>query len=64
MPFMTGNEVLEKIRLISNEVPIIMSSGYNETEVAYLFKDSPNVSFLQKPYTLKVLQEKIRSFLN
>ena len=52
MPIMTGKETFGKIRLISEEVPVIISSGYNEIEVVDKFRGRSNVSFLQKPYSL------------
>jgi hypothetical protein len=42
---------------------VIISSGYNETETMALFKDHHVSGFIQKPYTLRKLAEKIRSAL-
>jgi hypothetical protein len=42
---------------------VIISSGYTETEVLPLFKDSRIAGFLQKPYTVQQLARKVKSVL-
>ena len=63
MPEMTGKEALIKLREITSDIPIIMSSGYNETEMADFFKSKSKVTFIQKPYSLLELKEAITTLL-
>lgn len=51
MPGMAGLELLERIRDIDAEVPILLVSGYTRHEVRQKEAKSGNVSFLQKPFT-------------
>ena len=40
-----------------------MTSGYTETEMAARFSDQPRCGFLQKPYTLEALTQRLREVL-
>lgn len=64
MPIMTGKETLSKIRLISEDIPVIISSGYNEIEVVDKFRGRSNISFLQKPYSLSDFKSAIINHLS
>lgn len=64
MPEMKGSDVLPELRSIAPDVPIIMSSGYNETELEDLFKNQVHTIFLQKPYSLTDLQNTIREIFS
>jgi len=57
MPVMDGEETFSKIRLISPDIPVILSSGYNELEAASHFSGKNLSGFIQKPYTIKNLKE-------
>jgi len=59
MPVMGGEEALERIKAIRPGVPVVMSSGYGETEAARLFAGKDTAGFLQKPYTASQLMESI-----
>ncbi len=59
MPEMDGQEVLEKLKLINPEVPVIISSGYSPEEVTLRFKKEEISGFLQKPYQLSELLNEI-----
>jgi CheY-like chemotaxis protein len=63
MPRMNGAEALPEIRKIRPGINVIISSGYNEAETMALFKDQPVSGFIQKPYTVRGLVEKIQSAL-
>ena len=63
MPVMGGEETLRQFKLIRSDVPVILSSGYNEMEAVRLFTDKRLVGFIQKPYTATQLAEKIRAAL-
>ncbi len=63
MPRMNGAEALPEIRKIRPGINVIISSGYNEAETMALFRDQPVSGFIQKPYTVRGLAEKIQSAL-
>ena len=59
MPVMGGAEALERIKAIRAGVPVIVSSGYSETEAVQRFAGKDTAGFLQKPYTVSQLMETI-----
>ena len=59
MPGMTGIEVLRGLRRVREDVPIILSSGYNEQDVSQQFAGRRLAAFLQKPYTADELISKV-----
>jgi two-component system cell cycle sensor histidine kinase/response regulator CckA len=63
MPTMSGQETLGAIRTINPHVPIILSSGFTETEATRHFEGKGLAGFLQKPYTISQLSERVRSVL-
>jgi PAS domain S-box-containing protein len=63
MPVMNGEEALQRIRSIRPRVPIIVSSGFNETEALRRFGSGSVSGFLQKPYTSAKLAECVRGAL-
>jgi PAS domain S-box-containing protein len=60
MPTMHGEEVLRAIREIRQDVPVVLSSGYTESEALARFDDLNLAGFLQKPYTATDLASKIK----
>lgn len=64
MPRMNGWDTLAALRRISPDIPVILSSGYNETRVmAGEHPERPN-AFLGKPYQLKGLSDAINRVLS
>ena len=63
MPVMNGEEALQRIRNIRPRVPVIVSSGFNETEALRRFGSGSASAFLQKPYTSAKLAETVRKAL-
>lgn len=63
MPVLNGEETLRRMRLISEKVPVIVCSGYNEVEVIRRFTNQKMAAFLQKPYTASKLAEKVKQVL-
>ena len=51
MPVMGGEEALAELKQLSTEVPVILSSGFRESELAGKFPEPLLRGFLQKPYT-------------
>ena len=60
MPVMGGEEALERIHKIRPDVPVLLSSGFSETEATRRFHDRGLAGFLQKPYTATVLARKVQ----
>jgi CheY-like chemotaxis protein len=60
MPVMSGVEAFRLIRAIRADVPIVVSTGYNEGAARGLFGAGAVVGFVQKPYTAALLCERIR----
>ena len=64
MPRMDGWETLVALRKLSPDIPVILSSGYDEARVmAGEHPERPN-AFLGKPYQLKGLSDTIRRVLS
>jgi signal transduction histidine kinase/ActR/RegA family two-component response regulator len=60
---LSGTETFKLLRGINPELPIIVSSGFNETEAVGILRTCRLASFLQKPYTVHHLAQKIESAL-
>ncbi len=63
MPHMSGEETLRQLRLIQKDVPIIISTGYDEQEVNMRFPGNIISGFIQKPYQYKKLIGKVYKVL-
>lgn len=64
MPRMDGEEAHRRMKEIRGDVPVILSSGYNEQEVISRFVGQGLAGFIQKPYQAGDLMEKIREILS
>ena len=63
MPGMDGERTFEQLRAIRADVPIVVSSGYNEVEVIRRFTDSNIAGFIQKPYSAATFIAKVTAIL-
>jgi CheY-like chemotaxis protein len=63
MPRMNGRELVEQIRLLQPELPIIMTSGYTDEIIDRATIDDLKVQFLQKPVRPLDLLSAIRACL-
>ena len=59
MPVMGGEEALDRMKAIRASVPVIISTGYGESEAARQFAGKDMAGFLQKPYTVTQLMETV-----
>ena len=50
MPVMGGEEALERLREIRPDIPVILSSGFDEGEATQRFEGKKITAFVQKPY--------------
>ena len=61
MPHMDGNKMCNEIRQVNSQIPILVSSGYSEQETMKHFTGLGIASFIQKPFQVEVLIEKIQT---
>ena len=64
MPVMGGEEALSLLYQINPDVPVILSSGFDESEVTRRFETLKPASFLQKPFTAQRLTSAIAAVLS
>jgi PAS domain S-box-containing protein len=63
MPHMGGEETFRELRRIRPDTCVLLSSGYNEDEVADRFAGKGLAGYIQKPYRLAQLRSKLRALL-
>lgn len=63
MPDMGGRETLELLKAVNPEVRVILSSGYSLNGQAVTLLNQGCKAFLQKPFSMDVLSNKIREGL-
>ncbi len=63
MPKMDGIETLAEIRRLHPELPVILCSGYSESYAVAQFKDERLAGFVQKPFDIQGLIEKVTAAL-
>jgi PAS domain S-box-containing protein len=63
MPVMGGEEAARFLHAIRHDVPILVSSGYNESEVARRFAGSRVAGYLRKPYTAAALLDRVKTIV-
>ena len=63
MPHMGGEEAFRELRSIQPDVKVILSSGYNEQDATQRFTDKGLAGFIQKPYSMVTLKEKLMEVL-
>jgi two-component system, cell cycle sensor histidine kinase and response regulator CckA len=60
MPRMNGVETYHALRSISENVPVILSSGYDERVAGIDFSTDPKLSLLRKPYAIESLLDLVQ----
>jgi CheY-like chemotaxis protein len=63
MPRLNGDQVFLKLREIKPDIKVILYSGYNEEEASQRFAALGFNGFLQKPFSLSALKEKVKSIV-
>ncbi len=63
MPVMTGEEALPLIQASHPELPVVLSSGFGEAEIARRFGSAALAGVLQKPYTINALISRVTGAL-
>jgi signal transduction histidine kinase/CheY-like chemotaxis protein len=63
MPHLNGAEAFREIRLINPQVKVILCSGYNMLDATQRFVGEGLAGFIQKPYNMAELREKMQQAL-
>lgn len=63
MPHLDGRETLRELKKLKENLPVIMSSGYNEQDVARRFAGMHLDGFLHKPYMSHDLESILKQVL-
>ncbi len=63
MPHMDGEEAFRAMRRLHPGVTVILCSGYNEQDATQRFAGKGLAGFIQKPYNMVVLREKLTEVL-
>lgn len=64
MPIMDGLAVLTELQRIRPNIPVVLTSGYDEQESKRRLPEGGTVAFLQKPYTLNQLRVVLKEALS
>ena len=59
MPGLDGTQVFHEMRRIRPDVKVILCSGYNEQDATQRFVDKKLAGFIQKPYSMDKLTERL-----
>lgn len=63
MPVMSGEQTLEALQKVRPDLPVILTSGYDQSEAARRFVGKRIAGFIQKPFTSVGLAEHVRAIL-
>ena len=63
MPVLSGEDTLREMRKIRPNLPVILSSGFNEVEAIRRFQGKGLSGFVQKPYTAAILAHSVKAAL-
>jgi CheY-like chemotaxis protein len=64
MPGLTGDKILDRVEEDNVNIPVILSSGFNQQDTMRRNPMQGVAGFLQKPYTMKRLQEVLQQALH
>ncbi len=63
MPEMSGQEVWEEVRRKTPLLPIVILTGYSSDIIPQSMLTDPHTRFIQKPFELNILLNRIKSLL-
>jgi len=63
MPGLEAGDTYDKLKAINPAIKVILSSGYSLDQKASAIIDRGCNGFIQKPFNMKILQEKIEEIL-
>lgn len=64
MPHMNGYEVMEKLKELNNEIPVIVQTAYAMKSDIIKIKEAGCSDYISKPIEFEILIEKMGKFLN
>jgi CheY-like chemotaxis protein len=64
MPHMSGRELAEAIRTTRPDVKVLYMSGYTDDVLVRKGQHDPDASFMEKPFTMTILAERVRQRLD
>jgi len=64
MPEMSGKELAERLASLRPEIKVLFMSGYTDDAIFYQSELDPEIAFLQKPFSLDALTNKVREVLD
>ncbi|MCP4247521.1 MAG: PAS domain S-box protein [bacterium] len=64
MPDMNGMQVFRQMRAVRPDLPIVLTSGYDESDAAREVGQEPHSCFLPKPYAPRELVDAITAVIN
>jgi DNA-binding NtrC family response regulator len=64
MPQMNGQQLCDRVTIIRPEIKVLYMSGYTDNEVIRHGLLDEGINFLQKPFTIQSLAQKIREVLS
>jgi PAS domain S-box-containing protein len=63
MPHMDGEQAFRELRRIRKDIPVLLSSGYNEQDLIGRFAGKGLAGFIQKPYRVETLARQVKDVL-
>ena len=63
MPHLGGRELVDRVRELHGDAKVLYVSGYTDDASIYSGKFPPGTTFLQKPFTLGALLDKVKEVL-
>jgi DNA-binding response OmpR family regulator len=63
MPGMSGAQTLPELRRHRPEIPVLITSGYTESQAMHIFAGQEIAGFLQKPFSSQLLANRIAATL-
>ena len=64
MPDMSGGETYDKLKEINPDIKVLLASGYSMIGTATEIMDRGCSGFIQKPFKMKELSQKLRGILD
>lgn len=64
MPNMTGDQVYFRLRELDRAVKVLLISGYSSQESVELVLENGGMGFIQKPFTISELAERVRQCID
>jgi len=61
MPGMDGQQVFEAVRALNAQLPVLLMSGFSESEATAKFAGQGLAGFIQKPFEISALVERLSS---